>query len=61
MKKILIDNDNEILSTAVPSRSLQAPSKENTSLKEHQHQTQESLPPTKPNNNETQHKNKNKL
>ena len=32
---------------------------ENTSLKEHQHQTQESLPPTKLNNNETQHKSKN--
>ena len=53
---VVIDNDNEILSAALPSRSLQTPSKENTSLKEHQHQTQESLPP---NNNETQHKNKN--
>ena len=31
----VIDNDNEILSVALPSRSLQAPSKENTSLKEH--------------------------
>ena len=31
---IIIDNDNEILFTALPSRSLQAPSKENTSLKE---------------------------
>ena len=56
---IVIDNDNEILSATLPSRSLQTPSKENTSLKEHQHQTQESLPPTKPNNNETQHRNKN--
>ena len=56
---ILIDNDNKILSAALPSRSLQTPSKENTKLKEHQHQTQESLPPTKPNNNETQHKSKN--
>ena len=53
---VVIDNDNEILPAALPSRSLQTPSKENTSLKEHQHQTQESLPP---NNNETQHKNKN--
>ena len=33
---IVIDNDNEILSTALPSRSLQAFSKENISLKEHQ-------------------------
>ena len=33
--------DNEILSVSLPSRSLQAPSKENNSLKEHQHQTQE--------------------
>ena len=49
----------EIFSTALRSRSLQAPSEENTSLKEHQHQTQESLPPTKPNNNELQHKDKN--
>ena len=56
---IVIDNDNGILSAALPSRSLQAPSKVNTSLKEHQHQAQKSLPPTKPNNNETQHKNKN--
>ena len=56
---IAIDNDNEILSAASPSRSLQAPLKENNSLKEHQHQTQKSLPPTIPNNNETQHKNKN--
>ena len=56
---IVIDTDNEILSAALPIRSLQRPSKENTSLKEHQHQTQESLPPTKPNNNETQHKSKN--
>ena len=56
---IVIDDGNEVLSAALPSRSLQTPSKENTSLKEHQHQTQESLPPTKSNNNETQHKNKN--
>ena len=56
---IVVDNDNDILSAVLPSRSLQAPSKENTSLKEHQQQTQESLPPTKLNNNETQHKNKN--
>ena len=56
---IVIDNNSEILSAASPSRSLKAPLKENNSLKEHQHQTQESLPPTKPNNNETQHKNKN--
>ena len=55
---IVIDNDNEILSATLPSKSLQTPSKENTSLKEHQHQTQESLLPTKPNNNETQHENK---
>ena len=56
---IVIDNDNEILSAVLPSRSLQTPSKENINLKEHQHQTQESLPPTKPNNNETQYLNKN--
>ena len=56
---IVIDNDNKILSAVLPSRSLQTPSKENTSLKEHQHQTQESLPPPELNNNETQHKNKN--
>ena len=56
---IVIDNDNEILSATLPSRSLQTPSKENTSLKEHQHQAQESLPSTKPNNNEMQHRNKN--
>ena len=56
---IVIDNDNKILSAALPSRSLQVPSKENSSLKEHYHQTQESLPQTKPNNNETQHKNNN--
>ena len=31
---IVIDSDNEILSAALPSRSLQAPLKENTSLKE---------------------------
>ena len=31
---IIIDNDNGILSAALLSRSLQAPSKENTSLKE---------------------------
>ena len=51
----------EILSTALRSRSLQAPSEENTSLKDNKqrHQTQESLPPTKPNNNEMQHKDKN--
>ena len=55
---IVIDNDNEISSAALPSRLLQTPSKENTSLKEHQHQTQELLPPTKRNNNETQYKNK---
>ena len=48
-----------MLSAALPSRSLQAPSKENTSLKEHQHQTHESLPPTKSNNNKMQYKNKN--
>ena len=51
---IVIDNDNKILSAALPSRSLQTPSKENASLKEHQHQTQKSLPPSKPNNNETE-------
>ena len=56
---IVIDNDNEILFAALSSRLLQTPSKENTSLKEHQHQTQELLPPTKPNNNETQHMSKN--
>ena len=56
---IVIDDDNEILSAALPSKSLQTPSKKNTSLKEHQHQIQESLPSTKPNHNETQHKNKN--
>ena len=32
---LVIDNDNEILSAALPSRSLQTPSKENTKLKEH--------------------------
>ena len=57
---VVIENDNEILSAALPSRSLRAPPKENTSLKEHQHQTQKQLPPTKANNNETQHNNKNK-
>ena len=56
---IVIDNNNETLSTALPSRSLQTPSKENISLKEHQYQRQESLPPTEPNNNETQNKSKN--
>ena len=55
----VIDNDNKILSATLPSRSLQTPSKGNTSLKENQHQTQDSLPSTKPSNNETQHKNKN--
>ena len=45
----VIDNDNKILSATLPSRSLQTPSKGNTSLKENQHQTQD----------ETQHKNKN--
>ena len=55
---IVIDSDNKILSAALPIRSLQAPSKENTNLKEHQYQTQESLPPAKPNNHERQHKNK---
>ena len=52
---IVIDNDNKILSAALPSRSLQTPSKENASLKEHHHQTQKSLPPSKPNNNETEY------
>ena len=32
---IVIDNDNEALSAALPSRSLQVPSKENTNLNEH--------------------------
>ena len=41
---IVLYYDNETLSAALPGRSLQAPSKENTSLNEHQHQTQESLP-----------------
>ena len=53
---IVIDIDQEILSAALPSRSFEAPSNENTNLKQHQHQTQESLPPTEPNNNETQHR-----
>ena len=56
---IVINNDNEILSAVLPSRSLRTPSKENTNLKQHQNQTQESLPPAKPNNDETQYKNKN--
>ena len=56
---IVIDNDSKILSAVLPSRSLQAPLKVNTNLKEHQHLTLELLPPTKPNNNETQHKNNN--
>ena len=56
---IVIDNDNKVLSAALPSRSLQTPSKENASLKEHHHQTQKSLSPSKPNNNETEYKNKN--
>ena len=51
---IVIDNDKEMLSVTLPSRSLQAPSMENTRLKEQQHQTHESLPPTKPNNNKMQ-------
>ena len=53
---IVIDIDQEILSATLPGRSFEAPSNENTSLKQHQHQTQESLPPTEPNNNETQHR-----
>ena len=56
---IVIDNDNEILSAALPNRSLQAPSKKHTSLNKHHHETQESLPRTKPNNNDIQHKSKN--
>ena len=56
---IAIDNDNELFFAALPNRSLEAPAKENTGLKEHQHETQECLSPTKRNNNETQHKNEN--
>ena len=56
---IVIDNDNEILSAALPNRSLPAPSKKHTSLNKHHHETQESLPRTKPNNNDIQHKSKN--
>ena len=55
--KIMPDQGNFIRSTT--KYIITSTLKENTSLKEPHHQTQESLPPTKPNNNETQHKNKN--